>query len=77
MQFITLYFWNNSLDNGALILGLRSTEVAPKWAFLIFLRDDVLLLSNFTANKKTTKKQGIRNKLNRTLRAQQYSLVIY
>lgn len=38
----TWYLWNKSLAKGELIRTLRSTEEAPKWAFLIFLLDDVL-----------------------------------
>ena len=44
----TLYFRNKSFLSGALIRTLRSTEVAPKCAFRIFRREDVLLLFNFT-----------------------------
>jgi hypothetical protein len=36
----------SSLDRGAAILSLRSTEVAPKWAFLIFLLEEVLFTFN-------------------------------
>jgi hypothetical protein len=42
------------LERGAAILSLRSTEVAPKWAFLIFLLEEVL----FTFNLATVKERS-------------------
>lgn len=49
---LTLYFLNNSFDNGELIRTLLSTEVAPKCAFLIFLREDVLFGLSFPTTKE-------------------------
>jgi hypothetical protein len=56
----TWYFWNRSLDRAQLMRVLLSTEVAPKWALRIFLREEVLLASAFTTQTKmkhTTKRE--------------------
>ena len=44
---LTLYFWRNSLDKGALIITLRTCDGALKWRFRFLRREPDTSLLNF------------------------------